>query len=429
MAFKLYILYIVSFLLHIPARLPVLGVLRIDFLLGLVVLGFVLFQGKKQSSRGRPDKPVDSGVSKILYVLFAYILLTLPFVEYPGSVLKNNFVVFLKCTFFFFFTVALVDTRKKLQILVVVLLVCQVIRVLEPLYLNATTGYWGSETYVGDGEMAARLAGGPHDVINSNGLAAVILIILPLLHYLTVRTRRLKYVYWILLPLMLVALVKSLSRSGMIGFAIVYAGIFVRSKRKLLILTLALIGSLVTIANLTDVQRDRYLSIFSSDTKQGATAHGRITGLLVDFNVALQRPIFGFGLGTSAEAKYHILGNAQLAHDLYLEVAQELGFVGLIIYLVFLKRIIANFILIRKRIAESSRDDDYILRLVDGLQVWMLMNLLFSLASYGLSDWTWYFFAGLSSAVLNVVDGEQRQAAVTEVVPNRLGAGGRDARQ
>jgi O-antigen ligase len=272
------------------------------------------------------------------------------------------------------------------------------------LYLNITEGYWGSETYVGGGEMAARLAGGPFDVINSNGLAFVILTVLPLLHFLTEGSFKNRLVYFTLFPAMMIALVKSLSRSGMLGFLIVYGFIFVRSKRKFLLLSVAAIALVLTIANMSDIQRDRYLSIVSSSSKQSGTAHGRIEGLEADFKVAMMRPVFGFGLGTSAEAKFHVLGHAQLAHNLYLEVAQELGLVGLAIYLVFLKRIIGNFTVVKKRLRDSAIKDAYILRLVSGLEVWMLMSLLFSLASYGLSDWSWYFFAGMSLALVRVAE-------------------------
>ena len=43
--------------------------------------------------------------------------------------------------------------------------------------------------------------------------------------------------------------------------------------------------------------------------------------------------------------------------------------------------------------------DPYLVRLVDAMQTWLLMNTLFSFASYGLSSYEWYLFAGLSVVV------------------------------
>jgi O-antigen ligase len=420
MTFNLYILYLVSFLLHLTSRVPALGAIRFDMILSLLVLVMMIAGHKKPVPLpalvgGRPAEPgsekIDSGVAKMLYIIYAYIIVTLPLVEYPGSVLHTNLLNFFKATLFFFFTANLVDTRRRLQILIVALLECQIFRVLEPLYLNLTTGYWGSETWIGNGELADRLSGGPYDVINSNGLAFVILMVLPFMHYLTIDNPKLKWLYFALFPLMLMALIKSLSRSGMIALFIAYGGVFMRSKRKALIILMAAIMLPATYFTLSDIQKDRYLSIVSSNTRQGATASGRIEGLGIDLGIALKRPLFGHGLGTSAETKYHLIGNGQLAHDLYLEVAQELGFVGLALFLLFLKRIVDNFRLVKRKLAAMGRSDPYIARLVEALQVWMLVSLFFSLASYGLSEWTWYFFAGISLAVVRVVNAEQTAQA------------------
>ena len=423
MAFNLYILYLISFLLHFTSRVPALGAMRFDMVLSLIVLVLMISSQKKRATTapgggaGLPREQIDAGVGKMLYIIYAYIIVTLPLVQYPGSVLHTNLLNFFKSTLFFFFTANLVDTRRRLQILIVVLLGCQIFRVLEPLYLNLFFGYWGSQTWIGNGEFAQRLSGGPYDVINSNGLAFVILMVLPFLHYLTIDDPKLKWIYLGALPLMLLALVKSLSRTGMIGFVIAYAGVFMRSKRKGLVLVLVAIATPLVFVNLSDIQKDRYLSIFSSNTRQGATASGRFEGMQVDFQIALQRPVFGFGLGTSAEAKYHLIGNGQLAHDLYLEVAQELGFVGLALFLVFLKRIVDNFRLVKRKLAALGRPDPYITRLVDALQVWMLVSLFFSIASYGLSEWTWYFFAGISLAVVRVVNAEQQATSREQGAP------------
>ena len=44
----------------------------------------------------------------------------------------------------------------------------------------------------------------------------------------------------------------------------------------------------------------------------------------------------------------------------------------------------------------AGTSERFKLRLVDTLQVWLWMNLIFSLASYGLSDYEWYLLGGLA---------------------------------
>ena len=60
----------------------------------------------------------------------------------------------------------------------------QVWRVLEPLYMHLRSGYWGDFTSLGNWEYMDRLSGSPYDIINPNGLGFVIIMTLPLLHFL-----------------------------------------------------------------------------------------------------------------------------------------------------------------------------------------------------------------------------------------------------
>src|SRR5205814_5122009 len=126
-------------------------------------------------------------VAKRLWILVGYILVTIPFVEWPGSVL-HNLEPYAKSLCFFFFVVATVDTTRKLRMLLVVYVATQLWRVLEPLYMHVSSGYWGSATSLGNWESMDRLAGSPYDIITQNGLGFVIIMTLPHLHSLVTPT-------------------------------------------------------------------------------------------------------------------------------------------------------------------------------------------------------------------------------------------------
>jgi hypothetical protein len=107
-------------------------------------------------------------------------------------------------------------------------------------------------------------------------------------------------------------------------------------------------------------------------------------------------------LGTSREANANFAGSDQPAHNLYAEVAQELGFVGLVIFLVYIWRVIIQ---VGRQIRDFSTQLDsshFYSRLLDALKVWFAMNLLFSLASYGLSSYEWYLFPGLCEVLVRL---------------------------
>ncbi|WP_165855274.1 O-antigen ligase family protein [Marinobacter sp. JSM 1782161] len=397
LAFRLYIVYLISFFLHLPARLGFLGVIRFDFLLVGLTTFLIL------SVKTTKDTRLDSA-SRYLLAIFVFAILTLPVVEWPGSVINNGMVAFIKGAIFYFFTVNLVSNERRLKTVIFVFIACNTIRILEPLIMHVTTGYLGSATYLGDGDYAGRLAGAPSDTVNPNGLAFIIATVLPFLHYVVAPiSRKMFALYVLLFPVLLYTMGLTLSRSGVLAIAIIAFGVFLKSKRKALLAMIGIAGLTVIFLNLNDIQRDRYLSLVSHDTRQSASAEGRIEGWVSDFKVAMNRPIIGHGLGTSREANWNVAGKDQISHILWAEIWQEIGLIGLILFILYLQAMIRNFLKAGRLIRTISKDD-FLFRANEAMQVWLLMNLLFSLASYGLKSYEWYFFGGLSVVLLNMVN-------------------------
>jgi len=417
-AFILYSLYLISFFLRLPARLPVLGAIRFDLLLVASISYFILTAKSTKATR------LDSA-SKYLLAIFVYSIFTLPLVEWPGSVINNGIVAFIKGAIFYYFTVNLVVNSARLKIILAVFVGCNLLRVFEPLVLNLTTGYLGSATHLGGGDFAGRLAGAPADVINPNGLAFVIATVIPFLHYVFAPTNKKAFIlYLLLVPLLLYTMGLTLSRSGMLALGIIACGIWWKSTHKFLLLLLGTVGLTVIFLNLNDVQKDRYLSIVSDDARQSLSAQGRIEGWAEDFKVAMNRPIIGHGLGTSREANWNVAGKDQISHILWMEIWQEIGLIGLVLFILYLSAIIKNFRHASKLIKNKLFSDDFLYRICQAVQVWLLMNLLFSFASYGLKSYEWYFFGGLSVVLLRIIESK---VTGKYQVPNqsKIGSGSR----
>src|SRR5690606_10303006 len=224
--FGAYIYFLIDFFLHLSARIPGYGVIRPALLLVLII-SFSLFV-QRDKLRDLHKDPAY----KAIIMLIVYIFISLPFVEWPGSVIKNNLPDFVKAVVFFFFTALIIDSERRLRTLLVVFVGCQVIRVLEPLYLNLTQGYWGSKTYLGVGEFAQRLSGAPSDVINPNELGFVIATAFPFLYYFLWLGRwKVKLLFVVIAPMLLYALVLTMSRGAMIAMLVIAWFIFKDSKR------------------------------------------------------------------------------------------------------------------------------------------------------------------------------------------------------
>jgi putative inorganic carbon (HCO3(-)) transporter len=396
-AFALYMVFMLSFFLRIPNRLPILGALRIDLLL-VVFIFFTIIKLKT-------DQSTEAKIAKYIKLLFACAVLSLPFVTWPGTAIGQGLPNLIKATIFFFFTYKLVINEQRLKIMVYLFLLANTYRILEPLVLHFTIGYWGSRTTYG-WEKVDRLSGGPYDIIGPNGLAFVIATVIPFYHYLFgTRSFKYKLVYWALLPAFLFTMALTLSRSGILAIAIIYAVVFVKSKQKTMLVIVGLVGGLAFFSSLNEVQQDRYLSIFSSDAVSSKSAQGRTDGWITYYEVGMRKPIFGHGLGSSKEANYHFSGRAQPAHNLWLEVFQELGFVGLIIFILYTKEIYKGFKITNAKMREHHEASAFLKSCVPAMQVWLAMNFLFSFASYGLTSYEWYLFGGFSAVMARLAAG------------------------
>lgn len=388
LGFNIYLIFTISWFLHLGSRLPILGLIRFDLLL-VCALFFLSLQ--KQINYTVKKTQTD----KLIKVLLVYSVLTIPFVEWPGSVINTGIESLIKAIVFYYFTISFVETEKKLKIFIQVFVGCQLFRIVEPLYLNITEGYWGSVASMANWEYLNRLSGAPSDIVNPNGLAFIICTVLPFLYYLSDLGWINRLAFLAFTPMCIYALILTGSRTGFLGLIIIFVVILVKSNRPFLLGFVGLIVVIVGFPLLDADTQDRYLSIFGMGQKNQATAEGRTEGVTKNFIVALRRPIFGHGLGTSREANANFGQTDQPAHNLYAEVAQELGFLGLVIVLLFIKSIFS--ILDQcKQIFSKEEVGQFLLSINDAVQVWLWLNLIFSFASYGLTSYEWYLLAGLA---------------------------------
>jgi putative inorganic carbon (hco3(-)) transporter len=405
----LYLLFMTSWFLHLPARLPFLGAIRFDLLLVCLLMAMAFM---KAGPRAGPPTEAD----KVLRVIIVYAILTVPLVYWPGSVIKAGLPNLVKAIVFFYFTIAFVRTEQDLRKLVFVFVALQIVRILEPLYLNITQDYWGSRASLANWESMDRLSGAPSDVINPNGLAFLVCTVLPFLYFMGGQSFKTRLASLLLGVACVYTLALTGSRSGIIGLAVVVLGIMAKSKNPASFVVLGVVGALaggVGFMFLNPDLQDRYLSIIGLGVKNTETFDDRVSGMTTQLEVFMHRPIFGHGLGTSAEANANFTtsgpyaGWEMPAHNLYLEIGQELGVFGIIIFLFFIKAIFSGFAQSRRACMHHDVSSEYLPKLIDAMQVWLWMNLVFSFASYGLSSYEWYLFGGLS-VVLQRLAGVKR---------------------
>jgi O-antigen ligase len=382
-------LYQLEFFLHFSQRVHAIGIMRPTALLFVIITMFLISQ--KNILREKLMHPIFSAYGAFLIML----IFTLPFVTFPGSVIKNNIPFLLRAIVFLYFVALIVDTDKRFKWTMALFVGCQVIRVLEPLYLNITEGYWGDVTYI-DGEFADRLSGAPTDLLNPNELGFVIATVIPFLHYyLLPKNWKFKILYLGLLPLLLYALILTMSRGAFLALLVVGWIIFKESKYKALLIIVAIAIAIGGFSVMNDNQKDRYLSLVSSDSKQAKSKDGRINGMIHEFELGFARPIFGHGLGTTAESKVQAGYNAQASHNMYAEVLIEVGLVGMFFFFRFVQKLYKQIAFSNER---TEGMDEFYRLTFKILKIVFWMFVVYSINYWGLTQYYWYNLAGLTIA-------------------------------
>jgi len=390
MTFFMFQVYQVDFFLHLSARIPGLGILRPTLLMFAIITFMLILQRDKIS--WRLQHPIIKAFSAFLILM----IVTLPFVKFPGSVVRFHIPNFLKAIVFLYFAALILDNERRLKTALFTFVACQVLRVFEPLYLNITEGYWGDNTWIGNGEFANRLSGAPSDVINPNELGFVIVTAIPFLHFFMIDKKWIvKLIYFGLMSLMLYALILTMSRGALLALLIVGWIIFKESKRKVLLIAFAVVAMIGGWSVMNDNQKDRYLSLVSSDAKQSGSADGRVEGMMNEFKLSLERPIFGFGLGTTPEAKFNTWGHSKASHNMYAEVMVEVGFVGMFFFLKFIRSIYSQINFSRQQNQTKTRFEEALFKTIN-VVFWMFV--LYSFNYWGLSQYYWYNLAGITVA-------------------------------
>ncbi len=413
----LFAIFIISYFVRLTSRYPVLGAVRFELLLGGLILLCVFLAPHSDKWR----KSIN--VSQRLNYFFLYIFVSLPLVTWPGSVLRFHLVEWIKVALFFTFVVTLVRTAGQLKWVLGVFMVCQAIRILEPLHLHLTTGYWGSSAFSRVGGVSSvldRLSGAPHDVVNPNQLAWVIVNMVPFVFYLLWKGGMPGKVLALLAaPPFIYCLLLTGSRSGLLSLIFVLLTIvfFSRRRGRNLIAAGVVAVPIATFAFgvLGGDMQTRYLSLVDDSVAGADTAQGRIDGIIRGIGSISNNPLFGNGLGTSKETNFNIIGGrAQITHNLYLEIFQETGLIGFTLFMLFMVAMFKSLMETKRLLIDQGRgENDWLFRLATALQAWVVMDLFYSLSCFGLRSWEWYFFGGIATTCLALA----REQVLTDAVP------------
>ena len=290
--------------------------------------------------------------SKLLGLFWLFSFLTIFFSVWPGDAFRIWKVAI--SINYLFFLVCFANMRTEKEMLVLSNgLICSVLILAAKVLLSPTA--------VEAGRFSAS------STYDANDLAMIIVMTLPFVMTFFFSDRpRAKLNYGMIILIFTAALLKTGSRGGFIGFGVVgtlflFSPVWETGKG-----TKIFIGLLaaIVIANLAPESLwERFNDLISgsdynlhSAPPGEETDFGRIEIWKAGLKLFQQHPIWGVGPGQFATALGETFGSHywKTAHNSFVQVAGELGIIGIMLFVAILLRIRKNLRTARKLLSESS---------------------------------------------------------------------------
>ena len=321
----LFSVFFLVWFLQVGLRMPTLGALRIEFLLGglLGVLSIVALATRTEPGHNR------LGMFALLYLVF--LTVHLPLSQFLPVSWKAYMDWVVKYACMTLFTVAFVRNPKTLRLFMLALLI-GVLKVGQEAFLGKITG-----SMVWENQGIMRLHGTQGSMFgHPNSLSGLAVSTLPFAYYFWTNVdRRFRLVIALMLLFAINIIVFTGSRTGYVASFGLVGFLFLRSQRKGFFLAAALVLAVVALPFVPDQYVERFQSSFGGKEKEGSSKAERTQLARDAWETFLDNPQ-GTGIYTFMSVRYYRLGKEPYdTHNLYLQILSDLGVGGLVVFGLF----------------------------------------------------------------------------------------------
>lgn len=271
-----------------------------------------------------------SRVAKYIWATVALAVLSVPGAEWRGYAVDFLFGEYWKILLVFVIMVAGWLDRRALHVSIV----AATLGALAPALRMVVSGVEGQRARFGA-------------AFDSNEAALMFVVMIPLALYLAQRKTWMRFLWYAAAMLMVGAVVRTSSRGGFVGLAVLGIALIINSPPNLrfrqIVLTLA--GAVAFAATAGEETWARVVSILSPTTDYNYDApEGRLQVWKRGIRYMVTNPILGVGVKNFPIAEGTISGKVNLgygikysaAHNSFIEIGAELGFGGLIVFTLML---------------------------------------------------------------------------------------------
>lgn len=323
----LFCVYVLIWYLQVGARIPALGIIRLEMLWALVLTGIILTSNNAAF--------LENPLTGALLLFVASMLLSLLF-SYDVAVSWNIFFNrVVKFSFMGLFIACFVKSPRDLRFFLASFLLACGKMGLEGVHGKLT----GSLVWQNQGVM--RLHGSTPLYQHPNSFSGMALGTMPFILYLWDVVRGYTK---ILLALLLVCSVTIVlfagSRAGYIAFLLMLGVVFLRSQKKMKAVFIGILLMIIAVNYMPEQYRGRFLSSFTSYENKNTSAGKRVEILQDAVAIFFDHP-FGVGVGAFPTMRKITFGRVQDTHNLYLEVLTNLGIQGFVLFFFLVAKMLA----------------------------------------------------------------------------------------
>ena len=234
-----------------------------------------------------------------------------------------------------------------------------------------------------------------------NSLAATIIYTLPLIYYYFQKKAPIsvKITLAVISLIVLWCVVLTGSRTGMAGVLVFFMLVLWEGKHKLRKFLLIVFSVLVIWAIMPSQYQQRFESITNLNTEGDVTgaaesAESRFKFLGYAFNLFLDRPLFGYGLGNFSTAMamlYH--GVWSQAHTLPAQIMSEMGLTGIVAFTIWIVFLIGSIKKLRRYF--TAANNRFMLNMTLAMKTHLLLMFFMGVGGHNLFRYNWFIISAV----------------------------------
>lgn len=384
--------YVIIWYLQVGYRIPALGAIRIELLWALMLTAIALLS---------PDKPnyMQNPLSGIVMLFFLCMAIQVPFSYVPEHSWNVFFNRVIKFAFMAFFIVSFVRSPKGLILFIGAFMLACFKMGQEGLVGQLTGGL------VWQNQGVMRLHGSTPNYMHPNSFTGMALGTIPFVLYLfPIVPKWLKLILAVQFVFACNIILHTGSRTGYVAFFIMLFVWLMKSQKKILIGSIAIIALLIAVQYIDNQYIARFNTMFTGTEIEGNSMGARKLILSDAIDIFFENPL-GVGVGAFPAIRMAKFGRFQDTHNLYLEIATNLGAQGLIVFMLLILKCF-HLIGVLKRKFFDDVDSKLLIAVIDALFLFLILRLSLGMFGMDLYEIYWWFVVGIIISLFNLTKGK-----------------------